>query len=185
MSKGVQELKALFREISGFGAYEIMDGIVHAVNEEEALVDVAVQDGVYLYDVKLRTVSDGAQSGFICIPSVGSYVLVAKVRNASDYVLIQCSALDKVIIDTAIKVELNSDETVFNEGLHGGLVKIEELKQNLEILKNYITTMNTSVSTALATLDASAGSASSAPYNSIMSAMQINFADMENDKIKQ
>ena len=45
--------------------------------------------------------------------------------------------------------------------------------------------MNTSVSTALATIDASAGSASSAPYNSIMSAMQINFADMENDKIKQ
>lgn len=185
MSKGLQEIKSLFREVSGFGAYEIIDGIVHNVNEEKALVDIAIQEDVFLYDVKLRAVSNNHQSGLICIPKVGSYVVVAKIRNASNYVLIQCSELDKIIIDTAIKTELNSEEIVFNGGLKGGLVTIEELKQNLEILKNYITTMNTSVSTALATLDASAGSASSAPYNGIMSTMQINFADMENDKIKQ
>lgn len=185
MSKNIQEIKELFRDISGYGAYEIMDGVVSKVDEDSFMINVEISEGVFLYDVKLRTVSNNSQSGMICIPKIGSYVVVAKLKNTNNYVMIQSSELDKVIIDTEVKVELNTDKTVFNGGLNGGLVMIEELKQNLEILKNYITTMNTSVSTALATLDTSAGSASSTPYNGIMSTMQINFADMENDKIKQ
>lgn len=185
MSKNIKEIKELFRDISGYGAYEIMDGVVSKVDESSFMINVEINEGVTLYDVKLRTVSNNSQSGIICIPKIGSYVLVAKLRNTNNYVMIQSSELDKVIIDTDVKIELNTEKTVFNEGLKGGLVQIEELKTNLDQIKTYVTTMKGALSAALTTIDGVTGAGSTVPFNTTMGTVAINYVNMENEDIKQ
>lgn len=185
MSKTATEIRELIETMGGRGAYEIIEGTVDSVNEDEYLVDVKLAEDVVLPDVKLRAVSNGGAAGLVCLPTKGSNIVFCQIRGEADYVLLKTSELDKVVIDVAVKLELNAPETVFNGGNNDGLVLLHKLEDNLDKVKQYVTTMNQAIGTALGTIDSTAGSASTPSYQSTMSSQQIVFDDMENKEIKQ
>lgn len=98
MTKKDDRLKQALQETFG-NDYEIIDGYVDSVDEENYLVDLRLDEDVVLFDVKLRAVSDGDKAGLVCLPAKGSAIVVAKIRGEADYVLLNTSALDKIIFE--------------------------------------------------------------------------------------
>ena len=82
--------------------------------------------------------------------------------------------------------EMKGDQILLNEGKKGGLVLIEELKQNLEKLKQYTISLNKSVSLALGAIgDGEAkGTVASQKYKIEMDSKDIQFKNMEDTKVK-
>jgi len=75
-----------------------------------------------------------------------------------------------------------------NGGNLGGLVKLQELEQNLNSIKTYLSALNGAISAAFTAVGAGPsanGASGAASFNTAMSAQQINYASMENTKIKQ
>lgn len=95
----MSEIAELLKKITGAGRYDIIEGKVSKVNEGEKMIDVELEEGVEMFDIKLRSVSDGAKDGLVVIPKQGSVVVFAKVRGEEDYILISASELDKVIVE--------------------------------------------------------------------------------------
>lgn len=84
-------------------------------------------------------------------------------------------------------IEVKPDVILFNGGDLGGLVKIEELKKNLDSLKMFVETMHAalpgSFSAILAAMSAN-GALGAQAYNAAMAGQAIQFEDMENEKVK-
>ncbi len=84
--------------------------------------------------------------------------------------------------------ELNKNGIVFNGGTLRGLVKIEELEDNLNQLKQYVENLKSATSTGIKSVGA--GTAASGPtgagaFDAAMDSASINFKDMENKKVRQ
>ena len=85
------------------------------------------------------------------------------------------------------KIKVNADEIAFNGGNNNGLAKVGVIKDNLDAIKNYLTAMNTAISTGLSGVGAgmsAAGSAGAGAYQTAMTGQNIVFQDMENTKVK-
>lgn len=99
-----------FKSRLGIGACEIFDGVVKAVDAEHYTADIEIDAELVLPEVRLRSVTDGAKAGFVCLPKVGSTVVFAKIEGQSDYVLLLTSELDKVVVEIeAAKMEVDKD----------------------------------------------------------------------------
>ena len=71
---------------------------VTAVNETDLTCDVKDDQGIEIYDVRMRATVDGSDDGAVLIPSVDSWVVVASIGNSeSEYVVIATSSLSKVL----------------------------------------------------------------------------------------
>ena len=114
-----------FREIGGKFDFEIFTAKVVAVNESDGLIDVENNSVKYL-GVRLRSIADGGK-GIVIVPKNNTMVTVGKLENSNQYVLLNCSEVDKVIIDC--------DNIVYNGGDNDGLVKVKELKTKLNDLE--------------------------------------------------
>ena len=111
---------------------------VKSVNGETCTVEL---EGITLTDVRLRAVVNGENSKILVTPKTDSYVLVVDLAgDLSQLAVVGYSEVEKIEVDT--------DKIIFNGGNNNGLVKIEELKRNLNSLKNYVEAMASAVSTA-------------------------------------
>ena len=85
------------------------------------------------------------------------------------------------------KIKVKAEEIAFNDGNNKGLAKVEVIKDNLDALKNYLTAMNSAISTGFSGVGAgpsAAGSAGAGAYQGAMAGQSIVFQDMENSKVK-
>lgn len=85
------------------------------------------------------------------------------------------------------KVKVDADEIVFNGGNNKGVPNVDDIKSNLDSIKNYLTAMNTAVSTGLNGVGlgpAASGTAGSAAYQGAMAGQSIVFGSMEDTKVK-
>ncbi|MDE5575476.1 MAG: hypothetical protein K2I87_07175 [Bacteroidales bacterium] len=85
------------------------------------------------------------------------------------------------------KIKVKAEEIAFNDGNNKGLAKVEVIKDNLDALKNYLTAMNSAISTGFSGVGAgpsAAGSAGAGAYQGAMEGQSIVFQDMENSKVK-
>lgn len=79
------------------------------------------------------------------------------------------------------------EEVVFNGGELGGLVKIEQLKENIDTLKKYCEALNSAVIAGIAGIGAGSaanGATGVAEYKKAMTGQTISFVDMEDINIK-
>lgn len=168
--------KSIQGMVKGTGKAGCFTAKVKAVNDDTCSVEL---DGLTLTDVRLRAVVNGENSKILVTPETGSYVLVADLAgDLSQLVVVGYSEVKKIEVDT--------DKIIFNGGNNNGLVKIEELKRNLNSLKRYVEAMTSAVSsglTAVGEYTAASGEAGKTAFESKMTPYSINFEDMEDTKI--
>ncbi len=109
--------------------------------------------------------------------------------NVGDKVSADMSA-DSVIckVGDNTSAELTNDGIVLNGGSLRGLVKIDELEDNLDQLKKYVETMKKAISTgikAVGVSTAASGPTGATAFDGAMASAMINFKNMENEKVKQ
>jgi hypothetical protein len=73
---------------------------------------------------------------------------------------------------------------VINEGENGGVPIASEIMDNLNAIKKYLSAMNNAIATALPATGAPAGAAAASTYTATMSAQQLTFSAIENEKVK-
>lgn len=75
------------------------------------------------------------KTGLIQIPKIGSHIIVSTLHNEEgDYFVSMFSEVEEVImiLDNKERVKITSSLITFNEGKNGGLIKITELKTQLQ-----------------------------------------------------
>jgi hypothetical protein len=150
-------------------------------------VDVKpVDDTAEICNVPLQ--ADAQGGGLVIFPRVKSNVLVSFTSKQTAAVIMY-SEVDKVLLSVGnTSVEITSDGIVMNGGNIGGLVKLQELKDNLNSLKGYVEAMNNALPAAFNAIGASTaanGATGAASYQSAMIGKAIQIRDMENGQVKQ
>lgn len=117
---------------------KLMDGCfvaeIKEVNKDENTCTVDPINGdVPCYGVRLNVNA----LGFMLYPSVGSAVLVQKIGNSDNNMLVtMVSEVDEIkLLTKEGKITLNGDE-------FGGMVKYQELKEELNKVKQFIEVIN-------------------------------------------
>ncbi len=146
---------------------------------------LAASDGE-LPDVRLTSVIDSNGNYSCDYPKKDSSVWLAIADGSKEAVVIAMSEIEKrELIIGSMKYMVDKDGFVFNDGNKGGLPIVSKVKDNLDTIKNYVTAMKAAITSALGTVDAAAGSASSGTFTTTMAALNMNQVDMENKDIKQ
>ena len=151
-------------------------GIVKKVSDNT--VTVLRDDDIEVFNVRLKAISDDTDSQFIIYPAVDSTVICSYISNSKTAAaVIQYSEISKIAS--------NVDEFVFNDGELGGLVIIDELKKQLDLLSTRVDTIVSILETTITGVSIHPNPAWSGIIKPITSAMQKeNFKDIEDTKIK-
>lgn len=181
---------------------------VDAVDKDARTVDCTpLDEGAPLLGVNLQA-NQESKVGVVSFPRVGSFVVVGFVADGSAGVVLLTDDVESVEVvisdDTArvtmdedgVRVEVGNDTTaeltkdgiVFNGGDLGGLVKVKELEDNLNQLKQYVEKLKSAVSSGISAVGASTaanGPLAAKDFDAAMASAVINFKDMENEKVKQ
>lgn len=188
------EIKRRIRGMYGQHTPLLLTCKVESVDSETCTVSVG---DLKLTDVRLRSVVNGEESKLLITPKTGSFVTVIDLSGElRELEVIGYSEIETIDIETDgdinIKCKgdtnLDCDGTVtFNGGDHDGLVKLQELKDNLNSIKNYLSALKSAINTGLNGVGAStaaSGAAGAAAFEGAMAGQTINFKNMENDKVK-
>lgn len=184
MSQIDQEIAGLIAYLGQAGKYELFDAQVKSVNMDSLMMEVAIEEGVSLFDIKLRAVSNGNKGGLIVIPKTGSEVVIAQIRGQEDYILVLASEIDQVIIDSGVKVIINAPETVFNGGGNGGIPISQNIADRLNNIEKDLNALK-QVFSSWAPASGDGGAALKLVAASWMSTQLVETKpdDMGNDKI--
>lgn len=208
--KRTEELRRLFNLRLEEAGKSVFYGKVTAADEAARTCTVEI-DGIPYENVLLYAIEKPELKGFVFIPAIDSQVLVERIGD-DRYCIEMFSVIDKVLLTvgekvtaaldaetldykndkvslsiTGTKVELAAEEITFNGGELGGLVKIQELKDNLDSLKQFVEAMHSALPSAFTAVGAAmsaAGANGATKYNGSMAGKTITIADMENPKIK-
>jgi hypothetical protein len=162
---------------------------VERVDKENFSLDAKLEDSdLSISGVRLNP-SETAGKTLLQFPSIGTKVLLAKLDN-TEFLLLSCDEVESVLWENnaGFSMEINSTgDLIFNGGDLGGLVKVQELSNQLN--KN-----NVLLAAVLAVIN---GAPILEPGNAAPSALQIalkaavlgknlgDFSQLENPKIKQ
>lgn len=116
----------------------------------------------------------------------GRNIIMGEVYNDVD--TRPTNAGDDTFVFEAKKIYAKADDLFqFNNGSNKGLVKLDEVKNNLDQIKNYLTTLKAAIASGLSAVGAGTaanGGTGASTFNTAMALAEINFSDMENDKVK-
>lgn len=131
-----QQLIDGIREIAGFGKFHMFTGKAESVDETKLSMGVDIDgDGLIIPNVRLRAIMTDNTKGWWVIPKIGTKVTIGLLEGGTDYVLINASEIDKFFIKIGDMVfQMDSTGIVMNGGNNGGLVKVDELKTQLDKL---------------------------------------------------
>lgn len=185
---------------------------VKAVDKDklECTVVPLTNEELVIEEVNLKAVIDDTKNGFVQIPKIGSIVLISLIENTdgdhyvamySDIEEIQFIKNDKEVLkidgkgdfsvmdkegESILKVE-NGDSgasVTFHQGANKGLIKIEELKTQLEKNTTAIEKI-IGVLTGWPIAPSDGGAALQTKAAADLAALQLgDFSGIENDKVK-
>lgn len=139
----------------------VTEGTVVSVDKQKNTCKVEREDLPELFNVRLNAIETPGNEVFTIYPKQGSNVLVILIEN---------DRTDGFIISAT-----DIEESIFNGGSNGGLIKITEQTTKLNTLVNELTAELTKIATAIT----SAGGAYTPGTLS-----QFSKADFENEKVK-
>jgi len=162
--------------------------------QAELVKVVAVDQGklectVLLNEVEIEGVNltpTSKKTGLIQIPKTGSHVVVSTLHNEEgDYFISMFSEVEEVVLITGDeeRVKITSSGVVFDGGENGGLVKIEELKKQLNKNTQAIQKI-LDVFSGWTPAPQDGGAALKTQAASLVGTQLGDFANIENDKIK-
>lgn len=170
MTKDEEKLIAHFRSM-GKIATIIESATVVSVDTDNLTCVVELADETEIADVRLKAAIDEVKDGIVQIPVVGSTVLVGSIGN-------------KVGVRAVIMVS-EVEETLFDGGENGGLIRIAELVEKLNNLENkvndIVSKFNSHVHTGVSTGGGSSGTTPTTVSGTLTTTQQ---SDLENEKVK-
>ncbi len=111
-----QEMSDGFKKLaSQFGPSVFQEAKVLSIDEQEYQADLLTDDGLELFDCRLRALISGNQS-LDMLPKVGSKVLVAKLED-DDFFIVACDELQsfKVTTDTTV-IDIDAEGVGISKG---------------------------------------------------------------------
>jgi len=184
----IGKIKNSIRKLSGATQGIVFTAQVKSVEGETCTIALG---NTSLSDVRLRAVINGNAEKLYIKPKKDSFILVIDLSNGNyrDLVAITYSEVETINIKISeTTIDIDKDGVVFNGGKLNGLVKIDELKKNLDSLKTFVEGMHAAIPAAIFAVgigtDAS-GTTGQTSYNTAMTGKNIVIGDMENKKVKQ
>jgi hypothetical protein len=164
------------RKISKQDVFESIVGTVKSVDmTSKTCVVTPVDDLPDLLDVRLSAI-ESPDKGIICVPVVNSIVIVGQTKFEQPHILL-FSEIDtyQLIANTSI---------TFNDGSHGGLIKIEDLVTKINNVENLVNNILTTLKGTTIPLAPSGTYAFAPLYSSLNNLTNTQKTDLENTKIK-
>lgn len=168
--------------------------VVDDVDEQARTIDCTpLNEGAPLLGVNLQA-NQGTDYGVCLIPERGSYVVVGFVSDGAAGVVLlteKIKSAEIVIGDnsatlTADGLSVTANQTTFNGGNLGGLVKIQELTDRLNIIENDINGLKEIFSTWVPVSQDGGAALKTAAVDWIANPLTLTTRDnYENTKIKQ
>lgn len=167
----IKQLKQLIVNLQN----KVQVATVTSVDKTNATITAIADDTEYT-DVRLKATIDKKDNGLVLLPVVGSYVLITNVGDSNtDTVVLVYTEVEEILIQSSVTI---------NRGDNGGLVRIADLNENLESLKDSLNTLTTAIRTGFTALSPLDGSASLNAFNTANVGNVIVFKDMENKNVK-
>lgn len=178
IKEGIQRLAGTF----GKDYLSTVDCVVLDVNEQARTCSVKPVTTTAVTEFADVFLSANPNDGFICYPEIGSTIRVA-VNNKGDKYVLQFSDLQKLRITTGeTEIIVQDGEILLNDGTFGGLIKIDDLKTQIDNMLTAIKLACGAGFNALYALD------SGASYTAFTTAAQniqnLNKTTLENTTIK-
>jgi hypothetical protein len=107
----------------------IVVGTVKSFSASNCTIDVELNQGGLIDEVRIRAVIDGVQSGIMVEPKIGSYVLLGLINGNKESLFV-------LGFSEIVKYHLKADKIEFNGEAFGGLVKIDTLIERINRLEN-------------------------------------------------
>ena len=161
------EIKRKLRNIAA-GKALIYEGEVKSVSGSTCTVDIG---GVELADVRLTALP--GETDILITPKVGSHVVLADLEGGTlrNLCVVQYGEVEQIQL---------------NGGSNDGLVKIRELENNLNQLKNYCETLDFAIQCGFMAIGIGAaanGSTGASTYIQNMTGKAISFSNMEDTSV--
>ncbi|MCW3467642.1 hypothetical protein [Chitinophaga nivalis] len=133
MSRQQAQLLAGLQKINSTPA-TIIPAMVTRADEANGIIDVKTAQGLDIYDVRLSAVTD-YEEGLLLVPPEKSSVLIARINDTDNYLLISTAAITKIKCRISDKqLELDKDGLALSAGG-------ESLKKCLDDLLDEIVTI--------------------------------------------
>lgn len=165
-----------------------VDGVVITVDKTAFTCTVAVGEVKY-YNVPLKVLV-GTQSSMIEIPKINTQCLLNfRDKSIGRPQIVSIHEAEKVLITVGKStLEVVDGTWNFNGGNMGGMVKLKELQDSIDSIKNYISALNLAIQNAFIAVGvstAASGPSGAASYQGEMASQTITIKDFENKKIVQ
>jgi hypothetical protein len=161
---------------------------VIAVDQANYTVDVTFPTGFELPEVRLKTSVDGNKNGFVLIPEVGTNVLVSLIGNIKDECfVVSFDKIAKVLFVGNDKMVVSFDaegNVIFNEGMLGGIVKIEQLISRLNAIEQKVNDLILACKSQVVTLAPAGTFPMASFFTSVTNLESSQRSDLENEKLK-
>ena len=173
-----RELAERLREIGGTRQTTLLQGIVESVDGLTCSVSFG---GITVDGIRLRASEAKNDSHVLVKPKIGTPVVVGSLSgDLRDLVLLA--------VDSVEEIEVHAARIVLNDGRLGGLVRIQELQDNLESLKEYCERLSNAVHAGLENVGVGTsanGGTGAAAFQTAMGESKILLKNMENKDILQ
>lgn len=184
MDRSINNIKQLFNHRLKQASSTMFYAKVKAVDQKEHTCDVEI-DGATFNEVLLAT--NAPQVGIVMLPTVGSWVLVSSIGGSNQYAVAMLSQVDKISLTVNNStIEVTDGEILINGGQLGGMVKVQELSDNLAKVTKRIDDVIAAIKGGKPTPQ-DGGTALLASIVLGLDAIleKEDFSDIENKKIKQ
>ena len=168
----------------------VSHGVVQAVDKTTDTCSLTIEDDGERINVRLKAVLDSNTNKIVAYPKVGSSVLYVLIGNENtESFVFAMSEVEEVYVKVGSqKILLNNDGLIFNNGLNGGLVKIEALTTKVNALVStvnaLVTAHNTHVHITTATIGLGSVGTIAPTTTTAQQAQSLQKSDYENTKVK-
>ncbi|MBX2903066.1 MAG: hypothetical protein KF872_05860 [Chitinophagales bacterium] len=168
----------------------IVFGKIKSLNDTTANVEVE-EHGNAVYECYILQPSTGKNKvdfpyhtdDLVCVILADRNLILGAIY--SDIDTRDADAGEETIVNSAKKIYAKaSDLFQFNDGANGGIIKNENLVNNLDKIKTYLTALVSATSTAIGATGATGSAGAKTAFDTAMSSQEITYENMKNDKVK-
>lgn len=151
--------------------YLVFPAQVKEVDRDTLTCTVLPQDGVEMFDVRLKAGVENVTEGLVEIPAIDSSVLIVLIGNSAENAFVaKCSRVEEVL---------------FYGGDNGGLIKVNELVSQLEKVTGYLKAIKSAFMAPVPVSPGDGGTALAAHVFAQLAPEQLpDYSKIENPKIK-
>ena len=188
MSEVIEDIKRELGKYAGrFAPASIITATVKAVNSDETII-VTTGSGAEIDDVRLRSVIRNATTKIVVTPALNSAVLIGKIEDGSEYVVVAVDEVTKVevVLSATISIMIDANGITMNGGSLDGLVKLGALLTKLNAIEDDVNNLK-NVFKVWTPVPSDGGAALKGAVSTWanMAIVKTAKADLENTKIKQ